>query len=86
MEEVYFVEVKVKLDTPTNGALFAATCSQYAEDIDFHYGSIVLDAKSVISVMSTGLSTVCRVVMHTDDADRFNKFKEDIKMWIAEED
>ena len=42
MEEVYFVEVKVKLDTPTNGALFAATCSQYAEDIDYHYGSICL--------------------------------------------
>lgn len=40
------MEVKVKLDTPTNGALFAATCSQYAEDIDFHYGSIVLDANA----------------------------------------
>lgn len=79
------MEVKVKLNTPTNGAIFAATCANYLEDIDFYYGSIVLDAKSVLSVISTGLTTVCKVVMHTNDEEKFNKFKEDIKLWIVEE-
>lgn len=78
------MKVSVKLNTMNDCALFVAKCGKYEDDIDYCCGRFISDAKSLMGVMSIGLSRVCEVNIHTDDIDTVNKFKEDMKVWIVE--
>lgn len=77
--------IKVKLHTPNDAALFVAKCNFYDFDIDYCYGRLVLDAKSLMGVLSVGLEQKCSVVLHTNDTSKINTFQNDIKLWIVEE-
>lgn len=78
------MKVKVKLNTMDDCALFVAKCGQYEEDIDYCCNKYIVDACSLMGVMSVGLARVCEVYLHTNDADVANRFKEDMKIWSVE--
>lgn len=80
------MKFKIRLDTVNNAALFVAKCSEYKCDIDYSYDRYVIDAKSLMGVLSTGLEHTCMVEIHTDDAKLADRFRKSVAMWIVGED
>lgn len=78
------MEIQVQLNTVNNAVLFTAKCGEYQEDIDYlnNNNKHIVDAKSLVGVIALGIDHPCTVRLHTDNTDLFNKFREDIKLWI----
>lgn len=75
------MKFKIKLGSVNDAALFVKKCGDYEEDIDYIYGRYIIDAKSIMGVLSTDLSENAMVDFHTEDMEVINKFAEDIKLW-----
>lgn len=41
----------------------------------------MIDAKSIMGVLSTAIGEVSKVEIHTDNVEVINKFKEEMKLW-----
>lgn len=79
------MKMTIKLGTVQNAALFTAKCGEYKEDIDLIYGRYVIDAKSLMGVLSITPDHICDVEIHTSDKIVTEKFKRDMSLWIMEE-
>lgn len=79
------MKFKVKLISVNDVALFVKKCGDYEEDIDYIYGRYIIDAKSIMGILSTEIGDVCMVEIHTEDTNKIEKFKEEIKLWLVEE-
>ena len=78
------MNLKIKLSTVGDAVLFSAKCNEYKEDIDYLYDSrYVLDAKSTVGVIAAGIGKVREVKIHTENENVMEKFKEDMRMWMA---
>ena len=80
------LEVKIKLPNVNDAALFCAKCGEFEDDIDYICGRYIVDAKSLMGILSVSLNRECDIKLHTDDDDIKNKFVKSIKLWIVEED
>lgn len=80
------MDFKIKLETANNAALFVAKCGTYDCDIDLYFGRYLIDAKSLMGVLSTGLDHVCHVRIHAEDENLIKKFKKDISIWMIKEE
>ena len=76
---------KIKLGSINDAALFVRKCGEFKEDIDYIHGRYVIDAKSIMGVMSTDLRDVAMVSIHTEDIEVAEKFKEEISLWMEDE-
>ena len=56
---------KIKLNSVNNAALFVKKCGSFEEDIDYIHGRYVIDAKSIMGIMSTDLGESVKVEIHT---------------------
>lgn len=82
MGRMVFVKVKIKLNTIDDAVLFCARCGEYDEDIDFLKDSKhVLDAKSLIGVLSVSPGQEMFAEIHSDDEITIKRFKKDMKEW-----
>lgn len=78
------MDFKVKLYTVSDVTLFSAKCNEFKNcDIDFVYGKYVVDAKSLIGILSVGLGTECIAHIHSDNEFILDKFKRSISLWIV---
>lgn len=75
------IQFKVKLVTVTDAVLFAATCNEYEEDIDYYYNRYIVDAKSLVGILGVGLGKECNVELHSDNTELIKRFWNDIEMW-----
>lgn len=76
---------KVKLDTAQNVALFVTVCMHYDCDIICTSGSLDGDCKSLIGMMNfIGKNT--EVCFNCDDERVVELFRDEIKLWIAEQE
>lgn len=75
---------KIKLSSVNNAALFVKKCGSFEEDIDYIHGRYVIDAKSIMGIMSTDLGESAKVEIHTNDIEIINKFKEEISLWMED--
>lgn len=82
------MNVKVKLKTVNDASLFVSQCNTYKDyDCDYICGRYIIDAKSLMGVLSVGLDQECNVVFHCNDSETCEKFVNDISLWrIKEED
>lgn len=80
------LEVKIKLLNVNDAALFCAKCGEFEDDIDYICDRYIVDAKSLMGILSVSLNRECDIKLHTDDEDTKNKFVKSIKFWIVEED
>ena len=55
------------------------------EDIDYIHGRYIIDAKSIMGIMSTDLTDKATIQIQTDDIKIIEKFKEEITLWLEEE-
>lgn len=76
---------KIKLNSVNNAALFVKKCGNFEEDIDYIHGRYVIDAKSIMGIMSTDLGEIAKIKIHTDDKEVIEKFKEEISLWMEDE-
>lgn len=68
-------------------ARFVAAVSDFREDVDLLYGRYVLDAKSLVSVLSVlngDLVYEMRVKIVTDDPATINRFMEKMEEFIED--
>lgn len=79
------MQLKVKLVTVNDAALFTAKCNEYTYDIDYFFNRYIIDAKSLMGILGIGLNRECMVYIHTDDEEAIKKFKSDMSLWIVED-
>ena len=72
----------VLLNTLEKVKHFVEQMSTFECDIDVLYRRYILDAKSIMSILSVDLTQPLKVIIHSDDEDeleRFNEMMEDFK-------
>ena len=76
------IELKTFEDVKKLNA-FAMTCPY---DTFVHSGNDVVDAKSLMGILSIGLDHECVAELHSNDDEKLNnKFEKDMKLWIVKE-
>lgn len=78
----------IKLDSIENAKEFCeiTSSSSYKNiDIDLQCGRYVIDAKSILGILSVDLMREMKVVFHGNEKDK-NRFKEEIKKFLINEE
>jgi phosphocarrier protein HPr len=70
------VECNILLDTIDKIADFIKVVSKIEYDVDLVKGRYTVDAKSVVGVFTLDLSKEAKIIIHTDDENILDKFKE----------
>lgn len=76
--------MNIKLNSLSEASKFASICGTYEEDIDIIVGRYVIDAKSYLGILSTGLTKEMKIVFH-GCLNRQNMFYSKIKQWEVEQ-
>ena len=76
---------KILLNTLKNANEFVEVCGHYEEYVNDLHGRFIVDAKSIMGVLSCDISEVAVVEIITDDANTIKKFKKSIEKWIVKE-
>ena len=72
----------IKLNSLEKVKRYVGEVTNYECDVDVLYCSYILDAKSIMALLSADLTEPLKVMIHTDDYDelkRFFKMMEDFK-------
>ena len=75
------VEIKVYLNEIEKLNSFANTTSTFESDIDAVRGHYVIDAKSIMGLMSLDLSKPLDIILHSDDEGEIARFNEVMKKY-----
>ena len=74
--------IRICLRTVTNASLFVAQCGEYKDwDINYIHGRLVLDAKSLMGVLSVAIDAPAYVEILTYDEKVLENFKNDMTLW-----
>lgn len=76
-------EIRIKLLDVADAKDFVAHASKCDFDIDVYYNRVIIDAKSLLGVMSLDLTRVLTVTMHGEDAEFTSYLKKLAKRAIA---
>ncbi len=79
-------EFQIRLNSVNEIALFTQKCSEFDRDIDYQVGRYIIDAKSMMGVLSTGVEKNVTVTINTDEQNVIKEFYDEIKMWIVKEE
>ena len=77
--------VTISLNSIDKVKAFVNDITKFDNDFDLVSGRYVIDAKSIMGILSTSLDKECVVNFLSNDEKLCNQFKEDIKLWIVEE-
>ena len=72
-------EFEIKLNTLQKVRNFSEKVATMEEDIDIIVGRYVVDAKSVLGILSIDLNRVLRLRIHTTDVERCKEFQKEMK-------
>ena len=75
------MEMTIQLNNVQDAGLFVAQCNEYAENIDYRFDHYIVDAKSLLGVISAGFNKKCIVYINTSDSVVLDKFYKDMEMW-----
>ena len=73
--------MKIKLNTLNDANSFVKTIDKYDYDIDAVCGRYVIDAKSIMGLLSLGIPKEVNVIIHTNNKDVISNFEDDILPW-----
>ena len=77
--------VKISLNSIDKVKAFVNEISKFDCDFDLVSGRYVIDAKSIMGLLSLGIPKEIFIVIHTNNKDVISKFEEDISKWKVEE-
>lgn len=66
-------QFKIMLPTVAEAKEFVTAASKCAFDVDVHYNRVIIDAKSILGVLSLDLAKILTVELHGDD-EKFEEF------------
>ncbi|SEI37814.1 PTS HPr component phosphorylation site [Lachnospiraceae bacterium A10] len=66
---------KILLNSPDDVQEFVKIASQYPFDIDLEHGSVYIDAKSLLGVLTMGINRKLDVICGTQDEKFFSSVK-----------
>ena len=78
-------ETKIFLGSIEKVKDFVNEVSRLDCDVDIVSGRYVIDAKSIMGLLSLGIPKEIFIVIHTNNKDVISKFEEDISKWKVEE-
>lgn len=78
-------EVKVKICTLDDAKEFSSICELFDISIDYIIGRYVIDAASMMGILSTSLGKMATVKVHSDNMNIVDSFYDCIAKWIVEE-
>lgn len=82
---MYHFRIEVKLMNTDNAEAFVSKCTEFEEDIDYDCGgNRILDAKSLLGIMTTDLRNKAIVKIHTNNPMIVDKFFKEFDKWKAE--
>ncbi len=73
--------MRIKLNTLNDANDFIKTIDKYDYDVDAVCGRYVIDAKSIMGLLSLGIPKEIDVVLHTNNKDVISSFEDDILPW-----
>lgn len=73
--------MRIKLNTLNDANSFVKAIDKYDYDVDAVCGRYVIDAKSIMGLLSLGIPKEIDVVLHTNNRDVISKFEDDILPW-----
>lgn len=76
---------KILLNTLKNANEFVEVCGHYEEDVNYLHRRFIIDAKSIMGVLSCDISEVAIAEIVTDDPKIIDSFENAIEKWIVEE-
>lgn len=76
--------IKVKLNSMKDVAFFIDKCSLFDVDIDYKVDRYVIDAKSLMGILSISLGREAIVTINTDDKRMIDTFIDELNLWIVE--
>lgn len=59
--------ILIRLEQPDQAVEFVQAISKCAYDADLKYGSRMVDAKSLLGVLSLAISRTVELILHTDE-------------------
>lgn len=77
--------IRIKLSSIDAAKEFSRICEKFENDIDYMIGRYVIDAKSLLGILSTSLGKIAQVEIHTEDQKTIEQFINAIYKWIMEE-
>ena len=78
--------MRVKLNTLNDANSFVKTIDKYDYDVDAVCGRYVIDAKSIMGLLSLGIPKSIDIIIHTNNKNVINDFENDIVQWKEEEE
>lgn len=76
---------KILLNTLKDANEFVGVCESFEEDINYIHGRIVIDAASLMGILSCDLNKPAEVEILTDDLKIIDSFENAIEKWMVEE-
>lgn len=78
--------MRVKLNTLNDANSFVKAIDKYDYDVDAVCGRYVIDAKSIMGLLSLGIPKSIDVIIHTNNKNVINDFENYIASWKEEEE
>ena len=78
--------MRVKLNTLNDANSFVKAIDKYDYDVDAVCGRYVIDAKSIMGLLSLGIPKSIDVIIHTNNKNIISDFENDITPWKEEEE
>lgn len=75
---------KVKLDSIEDVESFCLTCSKFDQfHIDYKIDTQIINAKSLLGILSTTLGEVAEIVVHSENNRAIDSFLDAIEKWTV---
>lgn len=74
------IKIHIDLDDPDIFKEFSSDMNSFKSDIDARYGSVHLDAKSLLAIVALGKPDFY-VTLLSDDTDEINRFREVVRKY-----
>lgn len=74
----------IRLNTIDDANNFVKVIDKYEYDIDAVYGKYVIDAKSIMGLLSLGIPKKINIVIHSNNSNIIKQITSDISEWIVE--
>lgn len=72
------MEFTIKIETLEKAKEFVTECCKYDENIDVVSGRYVINAKSLLGLLSIDIINPVKVIFHSDNEEKINGFR----LWI----
>lgn len=74
----------IRLNTIDDANNFVKVIDKYEYDIDAVYERYVIDAKSIMGLLSLGIPKKINIVIHSNNSNIIKQITSDISEWIVE--